>query len=254
MTSRTRGAAILVIGDEILSGRTQDTNTGYIARWLAQLGIPVREARVVPDIEAEIVAAARALSGRYDYVFSTGGIGPTHDDITADSMARAFETGIDFHPAVFADLAARYASMSIGTFNEARQRMARIPYGASLIANPLSRAPGFQLGNVFVMAGIPAVMQAMLDDVRHRLVAAQPLSARTVSVYLGEGTIAAGLAELQKQFPDIPLGSYPFSKDGKFGTSLVARGSDPERLGMVAEGLKSMIRAAGGEPLEDAAG
>jgi molybdenum cofactor synthesis domain-containing protein len=250
-TFRTRGAAILVIGDEILSGRTQDTNTGYIARWLAQLGIPVREARVVPDIEAEIVAAVRALSARYDYVFSTGGIGPTHDDITADCMAAAFETGIDFHPAVFAALAARYAAMSIGPFNEARQRMARIPYGASLIVNPLSAAPGFQIGNVFVMAGIPAVMQAMLEDVRRRLVAGQALSAVTVSVYLGEGTIAAGLAGLQKTYPDVPLGSYPFSRDGKFGTSLVARGSDPGRLGEVKAALVSMVRAAGAEPLAE---
>ena len=253
LAHRTRGAAILVIGDEILSGRTQDTNTGYIARWLAQLGIPVREARVVSDAEAEIVAAVRGLSARYDYVFSTGGIGPTHDDITADCMAKAFETGIGFHPTVFAELAARYASMNIGTFNEARQRMARIPHGAALIANPLSKAPGFQLGNVFVMAGIPAVMQAMLEDVRHRLSGAPPLGSCTVSVYLGEGTIAAGLAALQKQFPDIPLGSYPFSKDGKFGTSLVARGNDPERLAVVGEGLKALVRAAGGEPIGDMA-
>ncbi|MCE9521055.1 MAG: competence/damage-inducible protein A [Alphaproteobacteria bacterium] len=245
---RRRGAAILVIGDEILSGRTQDTNTGYIARWLAQLGIPVREARVVSDEEAEIVAAVRALSGRYDYVFSTGGIGPTHDDITADCMAKAFGTGITYHPTVHAELTARYAAMNIGTFNEARQRMARIPFGAALIANPLSKAPGFQLGNVFVMAGIPAVMQAMLEDVRPRLVAAAPLGSCTVSVYLGEGTIAAGLAALQKQFPDMPLGSYPFAKDGKFGTSLVARGSDPERLALVEDALKAMVRAAGGEP------
>lgn len=241
-----------MIGDEILSGRTQDTNTGYIARWLGQLGIAVTEARVVPDIESEIVAAVRHLSARYDYVFSTGGIGPTHDDITADAMARAFETGIDYHPAVFAELAARYAAMNIGPFNEARQRMARIPFGASLIANPLSRAPGFQLGNVFVMAGIPAVMQAMLEDVRPRLAAARPLASRTVSAYLGEGTIAAGLAQLQREFPDVPLGSYPFSKDGKFGTSLVARGNDDVRLSQVAEALKTMIRAAGAEPLADA--
>jgi molybdenum cofactor synthesis domain-containing protein len=251
--ARVRGAAILVIGDEILSGRTQDTNTGYIARWLGQLGIPVREARVVPDIEDEIVGAVRALSARYDYVFSTGGIGPTHDDITADCMAKAFGTGIDFHPSVFAALAARYASMNIGPFNEARQRMARIPYGASLIANSLSAAPGFQIGNVFVMAGIPAVMQAMLEDVRHRLVAGQALSAVSVSVYLGEGTIAAGLAQLQKSFPDVPLGSYPFSKDGKYGTSLVARGADPARLGEVKDALVSMVRAAGGEPLGEGA-
>ncbi len=247
--SRIRGAAILVIGDEILSGRTQDTNTGYIARWLAQIGIPVREARVVADIEEEIVAAVRHLSGRYDYVFSTGGIGPTHDDITADSMARAFQTGIDFHPAVFAALAARYAAMNVGSFNEARQRMARIPYGAALIGNSLSGAPGFQIGNVFVMAGIPAVMQAMLQDVRGRLAAGQALSSVTVSAFLGEGTIAAGLAQLQKTFPDLPLGSYPFSRDGKFGTSLVARGADPDRLAEVREALVALVRAAGGEPL-----
>ncbi|MFM9865401.1 MAG: competence/damage-inducible protein A [Micropepsaceae bacterium] len=249
MDGRRRGAAILVIGDEILSGRTQDTNTGYIARWLAQLGVPVGEARVVPDIEAEIVAAVRHLSARFDYVFSTGGIGPTHDDITADCMAKAFGTGIDFHPTVFAAMAARYASLNIGPFNEARQRMARIPYGASLIANGLSGAPGFQLGNVFVMAGIPAVMQAMLEDVRGRLAAGIALSSVTVSAHLGEGTIAAGLAALQKQHPDIPLGSYPFNKDGKFGTSLVARGSDEARLTQVKEGLIALIRAAGGEPL-----
>ncbi|MBL9099267.1 MAG: competence/damage-inducible protein A [Alphaproteobacteria bacterium] len=249
--ARVRGAAILVIGDEILSGRTQDTNTGYIARWLAQIGIPVREARVVPDIEAEIVAAVRALSARYDYVFSTGGIGPTHDDITADSMAAAFRTGIDYHPAVFAALAARYAAMNIGPFNEARQRMARIPFGASLIANSLSAAPGFQIGNVFVMAGIPAVMQAMLEDVRGRLAAGRALSAVTVSAHLGEGTIAAGLAALQKTYPDMPLGSYPFSREGKFGTSLVARGSDAARLAEVREALVQLVKAAGAEPMPE---
>jgi molybdenum cofactor synthesis domain-containing protein len=244
---RRRGAAVLIVGDEILSGRTQDTNTAYIAKWLGQIGIAVREVRVVPDLQNEIVAAVRELSRRYDYVFSTGGIGPTHDDITADCMAKAFETGIALHPSVFAQLEARYASMNIGPFNEARQRMARIPFGASLIANSLSGAPGFQLGNVFVMAGIPAVMQAMLEDVRGRLVPGQPILSVTVSAYLGEGTIAAGLAQLQKQFVDIPMGSYPFAKDGKFGTSLVARGIDFERLELVRTSLESVIKNAGGE-------
>jgi len=249
---REAGAAILIIGDEILSGRTQDTNTAYIARWLGQLGIPVREVRVVPDVPAEIVAAVRALSGRYAFVFSTGGIGPTHDDITADCMAAAFETGISYHPTVFSALAARYASMNIGPFNEARQRMARIPFGASLIGNSVSGAPGFQLGNVFVLAGIPAVMQAMLEDVRSRLPASTPLKSVTVSALIGEGSIAQGLAELQKKNPDVPLGSYPFSRDGKFGTALVARGTDAARL----EGLKAafveIMRASGQEPLPDA--
>lgn len=250
MDARRRGAAILVIGDEILSGRTQDTNTGYIARWLAQLGIPVGEARVVPDIEAEIVTAVRHLSGRFDYVFSTGGIGPTHDDITADCMAKAFNTGIDYHPAVFAAMAARYAAMGNVEFNTARQRMARIPFGAALIGNKLSGAPGFQIGNVFVMAGIPAVMQAMLEDVRGRLAVGRALSSVTVSAFLGEGTIAAALTALQKQHPDVPLGSYPFNREGKFGTGLVARGSDDDVLAKVKEGLVALVRAAGAEPLE----
>jgi molybdenum cofactor synthesis domain-containing protein len=245
------GAAVLVIGDEILSGRTQDTNTAYIARWLGQLGIPVREARVVPDVPDEIIAAVRTLSARYAFVFSTGGIGPTHDDITADCMAAAFETGISYHPTVFAALAARYASMNIGAFNEARQRMARIPFGASLIGNSVSGAPGFQIGNVFVMAGIPAVMQAMLEDVRPRLPASAPLMSVTVSAFIGEGSIAAGLAALQKKNPDVPLGSYPFSRDGRFGTALVARGTDSRRLGDIKAALADIMRDAGQEPLPE---
>lgn len=247
---RKRGAAILIIGDEILSGRTQDTNTSYIARWLGQLGIPVREARVVADDRDEIVATVRHLSARYDFVFSTGGIGPTHDDITADCMAAAFETGITHHPMVFAQLAARYATMPNVEFNEARQRMARIPFGAALIGNNLSGAPGFQIGNVFVMAGIPAVMRAMIEDVRGRLPASTPLSSVTVSGFIGEGAIAKPLSELQRKFADIPLGSYPFNRDGKFGTSLVARGVDEAVLAQVKQELSELIRAAGAEPFE----
>jgi molybdenum cofactor synthesis domain-containing protein len=248
---RRRGAAILIIGDEILSGRTQDTNTAYIARWLGQLGIAVREVRVVSDDRDHIVSTVRCLSASHDFVFSTGGIGPTHDDITADCMAAAFETGISFHPTVYAALAARYASMNIGTFNEARQRMARIPFGASLIGNPVSGAPGFQIGNVFVMAGIPAVMQAMLEDVKARLPATAPLQSVTVSAFVGEGTIARSLTELQKKNPDIPLGSYPFSRDGRFGTALVARGNDPARLQAIKADLEGLMRQAGVEPLPD---
>jgi molybdopterin-biosynthesis enzyme MoeA-like protein len=164
-------------------------------------------------------------------------------------MAKAFGTGIDYQPAVFAAMAKRYAEMKV-EFNAARQRMARIPYGAALIGNSLSGAPGFQIGNVFVMAGIPAVMQAMLEDVRGRLAVGKTLGSVTVSAHVGEGTIAAGLTALQKQYPDIPLGSYPFNKEGKFGTSLVARGSDVEKLNEVREALVALVRAAGVEPLE----
>lgn len=248
---RRRGAAILIIGDEILSGRTQDTNTAYIARWLGQIGISVREVRVVSDDRDHIIATVRHLSASHDFVFSTGGIGPTHDDITADCMAAAFETGITHHPTVFAALAARYASMNIGTFNEARQRMARIPFGASLIGNAVSGAPGFQLGNVFVMAGIPSVMQAMLEDVKGRLPASAPLQSVTVSAFVGEGTIAKLLMELQKKNPEIPLGSYPFSRDGRFGTALVARGNDSGLLQSIKADLQSIMRQAGAEPLPE---
>jgi molybdenum cofactor synthesis domain-containing protein len=250
---RRRGAAILIIGDEILSGRTQDTNTAYIARWLGQIGIPVREVRVVSDDREHIVSTVRYLSAAHDFVFSTGGIGPTHDDITADCMAAAFETGITYHPTVFAALAARYASLNIGNFNEARQRMARIPFGASLIGNAVSGAPGFQIGNVFVMAGIPSVMQAMLEDVKGRLPASAPLKSVTVSAFVGEGTIAKALMELQKKNADVPLGSYPFSRDGRFGTALVARGADAERLQAIKSDLEAIMRQAGVEPLPDPA-
>lgn len=247
---RKRGAAILIIGDEILSGRTQDTNTSYIARWLGQLGITVREVRVVADDRDEIVATVRQLSAGHDFVFSTGGIGPTHDDITADCMAAAFETGISHHPMVFSQLEARFAAMNAGHFNEARQRMARIPFGAALIGNNLSGAPGFQIANVFVMAGIPAVMRAMLDDVRTRLPASAPLSSVTVSAFVGEGTIAKLLSDLQKKYAEIPLGSYPFSREGKFGTSLVARGVDGEALNCVKEELVELVRSVGAEPVD----
>ena len=252
MSAKSVRAAVLLIGDELLSGRTQDINLQTIAKFLAPLGVQVAEARVVSDAPAEIIAAVNALRATYDYVFTTGGIGPTHDDKTADAIAAAFGARIDVRADARAILEEHYKGAA--NLNEARLRMARIPDGAVLIANPVSKAPGFQLGNVFVMAGIPAVMQAMLEDVRHRLSGAAPLSSRTVSVYLGEGTIAAGLAALQKQFPDIPLGSYPFSKGGKFGTSLVARGNDQARLGEVAEALQAMVRAAGGEPIVDGEG
>jgi molybdenum cofactor synthesis domain-containing protein len=164
-------AALVVIGDEILSGRTQDKNIAQVASWLNVQGIRLREVRVVADVPAAIGDAVTAMLAAHDYVFTTGGIGPTHDDITADSMARAFNVGIGYHPAAFAELAARYAASQIGTFNEARQRMARVPFGAALVRNSMSIAPGFQIGNVFVMAGIPAVMQAMLEDIRPRLAA-----------------------------------------------------------------------------------
>ena len=188
-------AAILVIGDEILSGRTQDTNTNYIARFLASLGIDLKEVRVVGDVEAEIVAALNALRDRYDFVFTTGGIGPTHDDITADAVAKAFGVGIGYHPDAYALLEARYPP---GEFNEMRKRMARIPHGAALVTNPVSAAPGFHIGNVYVMAGVPMVMRAMLEAIAPELPRGVAVTSVTVEAHIPEGTIAPGLARLAK--------------------------------------------------------
>src|SRR5215475_5086972 len=223
---KTVTAAILVIGDEILSGRTKDKNIGYIAEYLTASGIDVREVRVVPDVEGEIVAAVNALRERYAYVFSTGGIGPTHDDITADAMAKAFGVGIDHDPRAVALLKARYAD---GELTEPRLRMARIPDGADLVENPVSAAPGFKLGNVIVMAGVPNIMQRMLDNVVPTLETGARMLSETVSPGpgIGEGMIAAPLGVIAKEHPDVSIGSYPSFGPAGFETHLVIRGKDP---------------------------
>lgn len=240
-------AAILVIGNEILSGRTQDTNSNTLARFLAPLGVALKEIRVVGDEEGEIVAALNALRARYTYVFTTGGIGPTHDDITADAVAKAFGVGIALHPEAFAQLAARYAERG-EDFNPMRQRMARIPAGASLIKNPVSIAPGFQIGNVFVLAGVPSIMQAMLEDVAPRLARGAVVVSASVRAAVAEGDIAAALAAIQKAHPAVAIGSYPYYRADGYGVELVARGSDPAAVETVAAALETMLRAAGAEP------
>jgi molybdenum cofactor synthesis domain-containing protein len=243
--SESPNAAILVIGDEILSGRTQDTNTNYIAKFLGTLGIDVCEARTVPDIEDEIVAALNALRARYTYVFTTGGIGPTHDDITADAVAKAFGVGIDYHPEVLAMLAARYKP---GEFNDMRKRMARIPLGAELVRNSASVAPGIHIGNVYVMAGVPMIMRAMMEDIAPHLKRGAIVHAATVGARIGEGRIAAGLARIQKDFPELALGSYPYYREDGFGVQLVARGRDADKVEAAAQAIEVMIRAEGVEP------
>ena len=239
-------AAVLVIGDEILSGRTQDTNTNYIAKFLGSLGIDLKEARVVPDIEDEIVAALNALRARYTYVFTTGGIGPTHDDITADAVAKAFGVDIDYHPEALAMLAARYANPA--DFNDMRKRMARVPFTASLVKNSASTAPGFQIGNVFVMAGVPMIMRAMLEDIEPRLERGAPVHSATVQARIGEGRIAAGLQAIQKDFPELALGSYPYYREDGFGVQLVARGRDAAQVERAAQAIEALVRAEGAEP------
>ncbi len=218
-------AAMLVIGDEILSGRTRDANMHYLSGQLTDAGIDLREVRVVSDDPDAIVDAVKALSKTYETVFTSGGIGPTHDDITADCIAAAFGVSIDVRDDARALLEAHYERQ--GTqINEARLRMARIPDGAALIDNPVSVAPGFTLGNVHVMAGVPAVFQAMVATILPTLTGGAPLVSETYRINRGEGDIAGPLGALAQEHPDLSIGSYPFQKNGKFGSNIVIRGTD----------------------------
>ncbi|MBM3519813.1 MAG: competence/damage-inducible protein A [Alphaproteobacteria bacterium] len=242
MTSAVPTAAVLLIGDEILSGRTKDRNLGYIADYLAALGIDLKEARVVADIEEEIANAVNALRRRYTYVFTTGGIGPTHDDITADSVARAFGVAIGHDPGAVKILTDYFAEIGREA-NEARMRMARIPAGATLIENPVSKAPGFQMENVFVMAGVPKIMQAMMDVIAPRLARGVPLSVRNIEFLGGEGDIAAPLGDIQARYPAISIGSYPFQAPDGFATNLVLRGRDVTALDRATKEVLDVARA-----------
>lgn len=245
-------AAVLLIGDEILSGRTQDVNLAGIARFLNPLGIDLLEARVVPDTQCEIVAAVNALRARYTYVFTTGGIGPTHDDITADAIACAFGVSIDYDEEALAILADRYKPEE---FNESRRRMARIPRGGSLIRNSVSAAPGFQVENVFVMAGVPRIMQAMLEDIRPRLETGIPVISRSLRTTLPEGRIAAPLETIQKAHPDLKLGSYPFfaagTGGGSNGTVLLVRGRNKANVERAAEEIIRISAELGGAAIPE---
>lgn len=238
-------AAILVIGDEILSGRTKDKNIGYIADHCTAIGIQVKEVRIVPDEEAEIVAAINQVRARYTYVFTTGGIGPTHDDITADCVAKAFGVGIDHHPQVKQLLIDNFKRRGVEVA-AARLRMARIPDGAELVENKVSVAPGFSVGNVIVMAGIPSVMQVMLDAVTPRLKTGKKMLSVTIELLRPEGEIAELFGQTQAEFPDVPMGSYPFNREARvFGTQLVLRSTDPERLGAAEARLRQRLREKG---------
>ena len=243
-------AAALIIGNEILSGRTQDQNLSFLGERLGEMGIRLKEARVVSDDAGEIAAALDALRARYDYVFTTGGIGPTHDDITADSVAHAFGVGIDYHPDVYALLKAWFESKGQEA-NEARMRMARIPEGAEILDNELTLAPGFQIENVFVLAGVPSIARKMFDGAKKRLKGGAPVCSRAIRVHVGEGTVAEALGAIQDVFPDIDIGSYPWSEGGAYGTSLVMRGTHRERLDEVFVQVFAMAERLGGAPREE---
>jgi len=235
-------AAVLIIGDEILSGRTQDTNLRDIARYLGTFGIDLAEARVVPDILPEIVDALNALRARYDYVVTTGGIGPTHDDITADAVAAAFGVELEEHPEILAMMQARWA----GELNPARRRMARVPKGGALVKNPVQGPPGFTIGNVFVLAGVPAIMRGMLQDVGPRMRPGAVTISRTVRVEgSGEGAIAAPLEAVARAHPAMSLGSYPFYGQEGYGSNLVLRGRDPAEIEATVAELVGVLKAAG---------
>jgi len=246
--AKTVTACLLIIGNEILSGRTKDANLQFLALELNKLGVRLMECRVIPDIEQTIVDTLNEVRRKFDYVFTTGGIGPTHDDITADCIAKAFGVGISEHPEAVARMTRHYGDPAL--FTPARRRMARVPHGGVLVDNPVSVAPGFQMENVFTFAGIPAVMQGMFHAMKHRLVGGAPVVSRTVRTNLPEGIIAEPLGVLQKRFEDLDIGSYPAFRNGRPSVSLVLRGTDDARLAAAAAELMTTIKGMNGEAEE----
>lgn len=244
---KTVTAALLIIGNEILSGRTHDKNIAHIAGKLTEAGIRLREVRVVPDVEEEVVHAVNRLRAKYTYLFTTGGIGPTHDDITAECVAKAFGRALIRHPEANRRLVEHYERTGVD-YNEMRQRMANTPEGAGLIDNPVSTAPGFVVENVYVMAGVPRIMQAMLDNVLPTLTGGPKMLSRTVVAALGEGVIAGGLQAIQKRFPEVDIGSYPAYTNEGFRTSLVLRGIDPQLLETARQAVWDLIVELDAEP------
>ena len=239
--SKVATAAILAIGDELLSGRTKDKNIGYIAEFLTNMGIDLCEARMVSDDEDVIVAMLNELRAKYTYVFTTGGIGPTHDDITADAVAKAFGVPIEHHPEAVALLTKRIEEGGRFKMNEARMRMARIPVGADLIENRISAAPGFHIGNVFVFAGVPAIMQVMLDAAAPLLKGGVVMMSETVESRITEGDFAPHLGEVQTHYEDVLIGSYPWFKDGKYGTNIVLRSRNETALKAATSDVQAVL-------------
>ena len=237
-------AAMLIVGNEVLSGRTQDKNLAFVANALGEIGVDMREVRIVPDEMDEVVAAVNALRAKYTYVFTTGGIGPTHDDITADCIAAAFGVKLEMHPLAVQLLEAHYDAQGI-EFNAARARMARIPEGASLIDNPVSTAPGFRIENVHVMAGVPKIMQAMMENILPTLEGGEKLSSVTVTSQVPEGSIAEAMETLQAAHPQVSIGLYPFYGADGAGVSVVARGVDMAALAAVEQAVKDLFTDMG---------
>ena len=247
--ARTWTAALVVIGDEILSGRTQDKNVGQVALWLNQHGIRLVEVRIVPDDIDRIANAVNELRGTHDYLFTTGGIGPTHDDITVDAMAHAFQVPVVEHPAARKILEDYYRDRP-GGLTEARLRMARVPEGAELIANPSSGAPGIRIGNVYVMAGVPGIAASMLEALTGKLEGGRPVVSITVGARAPESDVADLLRETEEANPGVAIGSYPFFRDGRYGSNFVIRSEDGDLARRTGDQLSSKLREAGYEPVD----
>jgi molybdenum cofactor synthesis domain-containing protein len=239
--SRVYRAALAVIGNEILSGRTQDKNIAYLAKWLNQQGIRLHQVRVVPDETDEIVVAVNALRAKYDYLFTTGGIGPTHDDITVDAIAAAFKVPVIMHPRAEKVLREHYQDR----ITDARLRMARVPQGADLIENAVSAAPGIQMENVYIMAGIPSVMQGMLASLEGKLAGGAPVVSQTVSAYVAESQVADLLVQVEASFADILVGSYPVWRGNRVGANFVVSSPQPEQVNLAAQAIRDGLQQMG---------
>jgi len=247
MPAKNPTACLLVIGNEVLSGRTRDANIQFLATGLGNLGIPLREVRVIPDVAETIIATVNEVRKKFDYVFTTGGIGPTHDDITGECIAAAFGVPWEHHPVAWPRMAASYKP---GEFNAARQRMATMPRGATLIENAISVAPGFQMENVYVLAGVPRIMQSMFEWLAPKLQGGAKIESRAVHVLgLPEGVIAAGLGAVQARYPDLDLGSYPFCRAGRSGVALVAKGPDGDAAERAISEVAELIISFGKVPI-----
>ena len=232
-------AALIIIGNEILSGRTKDKNLAYLAEWLNEIGIQLYEVRVIRDDEKEIIDCVNLLRKKYDYVFTTGGIGPTHDDITTESIAKAFSVELETNPEALKILQSYYKE---GELNEARLKMTLLPKGAELVENPVTKAPGFKMENVFVMAGIPSIMQGMLEGAKAFLKIGNKMSSRSIDVFMRESYVAEELSKMQDNYPEVEIGSYPFNKEGQFGTSLVMRSANLDTLESCASDVAEMVK------------
>lgn len=243
MTKDIYTAALIIIGDEILSGRTHDKNTPWIAENLNETGVRLGEVRVIPDDRQKIMDTVNEMRAIHDYVFTTGGIGPTHDDITAESIAAAFGVELELNDAAYAELLAYYKDES--EITESRKKMAMIPKGATLIDNPVSGAPGIKIENVYVFAGVPRIMQSMFDAIKHSLTGGKPVETRSVTCNLAESVVADGLAEIQGRYTDIAIGSYPKYQNGKFGTALVLRGIDEDALTKATQDVADLVQSLG---------